>query len=73
MGAESAGDDVHGGISEDAARRQNQQDVAQVRLVFAVKLEPLNPVGEISADDTWCLYFVLPLWGIPRPNQAAIT
>ena len=53
VGAESAGDDVHGGVAEDAARRQDQQDVAQVRLVLAVKLEPLNPVEEIqSADDT---------------------
>ena len=54
VGAESAGDDVHGGVAEDAARRQDQQDVAQVRLVLAVKLEPLNPVEEIqSGDDTW--------------------
>ena len=53
VGAESACDDVHGGVAEDAARRQDQQDVAQVRLVLAVKLEPLNPVEEIqSANDT---------------------
>ena len=53
MCAESAGDDVHGGVAEDAARRQDQQDVAQVRLVLAVKLESLNPIEEIqSADDT---------------------
>ena len=47
---QAAGDDVHGGVAEDAARRQDQQDVAQVRLVLAVKLEPLNPIEEISAN-----------------------
>ena len=43
---QAAGDDVHGGVAEDAARRQDEEDVAEVGLVLAVKLEALHPVNQ---------------------------
>ena len=47
VGAESAGDDVHGGVAEDAASGENEEDVAEIRLVLAVKLESLHPGGSV--------------------------